>query len=142
MSSRSIPESVRRRVRKAAKNRCGYCLSPQKLVVGKLHIEHIKPSAKGGTDEESNLWLACSPCNLSKGAKISEIDPLSGRKDKLFSPRKQNWYRHFRWASDGARIIGLTPTGRATVVALSPNDKDTIEPRLIWAEVGLYPPKE
>jgi hypothetical protein len=81
-----------RRVREAAKNRCGYCLSPQHLVMARLEIEHIIPLAKGGTDDESNLWLSC--------------------------PRLQQWTEHFSWSADGLRIIGLTPVGRATVAVL------------------------
>jgi hypothetical protein len=35
-----------RLVREAAKNRCGYCLSPQQLVMARLEIEHIILSRK------------------------------------------------------------------------------------------------
>ena len=37
----------------------------------------------------------------------------------MFHPRRQRWRDHFRW--DGFRIVGLTPTGRATVAALQMN---------------------
>jgi 5-methylcytosine-specific restriction endonuclease McrA len=50
-----IPVAVERRVREAARHRCGYCLSPQHLVMARLEIEHIIPLAKGGTSDESNL---------------------------------------------------------------------------------------
>jgi len=33
-------------------------------------VEHIIPSSKGGTDDMSNLVLACVPCNTKKGNKI------------------------------------------------------------------------
>jgi 5-methylcytosine-specific restriction endonuclease McrA len=58
-----IPVELDRRIRKAARNRCGFCLSPQHLVMARLEIEHIIPRAKGGTSEESNLWLCCPICN-------------------------------------------------------------------------------
>ena len=54
-----IPVELDRRIRAAAGNRCGYCLSPQRLVMARLEIEHINPVVLGGTDEESNLWLSC-----------------------------------------------------------------------------------
>ena len=58
---RPIPPDVERRVRASAQNRCGYCLSPQHLVLARLEVEHIIPLASGGTDDESNLWPAgCS----------------------------------------------------------------------------------
>ena len=32
-------------------------------------IDHLIPVARGGTNEESNLVLACLRCNISRGAK-------------------------------------------------------------------------
>jgi hypothetical protein len=46
MARTYIPVEVERRVRAAARNRCGYCLSPQRLVMARLEIEHIIPIAK------------------------------------------------------------------------------------------------
>jgi hypothetical protein len=34
-----------------------------------LQIEHIHPTAKGGSNRVSNLTLACQPCNHKKGAQ-------------------------------------------------------------------------
>jgi AhpD family alkylhydroperoxidase len=55
MTRRVVPAALAQRVRTAADNRCGYCLSPQHLVMARLEIEHLVPLAKGGTDDESNL---------------------------------------------------------------------------------------
>jgi HNH endonuclease len=53
-----ISVELDRRVRAAARNRCGYCLSPQHLVMARLEIEHFVPLSKGGTNDESNYgWL-------------------------------------------------------------------------------------
>ena len=57
MSGSDITEGFRQRVRKAAGGRCGYCLSPRRLVKGKLEIEHLVLRSRVGSDEESNLWL-------------------------------------------------------------------------------------
>ena len=51
MSPRSISEEVQSRVRAQANNRCGYCRSLQKYVLGKLEIEHTIPKVAGGTDD-------------------------------------------------------------------------------------------
>jgi len=48
MSGSDITEAVRQRVRAATGERCGYCLSPQRLVMGQLEIEHLVPRARGG----------------------------------------------------------------------------------------------
>lgn len=55
MNSPEIPAAVQQRVREAARHRCGYCLSPQQYVMGKLEIEHIISRARGGSNDESNL---------------------------------------------------------------------------------------
>jgi 5-methylcytosine-specific restriction endonuclease McrA len=55
MSPGRISNEVRARVRAQAGNRCGYCQSPQKYILGLLEIDHIIPQAQGGTDDEENL---------------------------------------------------------------------------------------
>jgi hypothetical protein len=46
-----IPVELARRVRETARNRCGYCLTPQHLVLGRLQIEHLVPLSRGGKTE-------------------------------------------------------------------------------------------
>ncbi|MEH2141227.1 HNH endonuclease [Nostoc sp.] len=41
-----ISVEIERRVRTDTRNRCGYCLSPQHLVMARLEIEHIIPISK------------------------------------------------------------------------------------------------
>lgn len=143
MARTYIPVAVRRRVRKEAQDRCGYCLHRQNLVPDLLQIDHIIPPGKGGSDEESNLWLACNRCNGHKSDKISTTDPDSGQKAPLFNPRTQDWFEHFCWSEDGLRIIGLTSIGRATVVALHLSDDPiTLAVRANWVDAGWHPPSE
>ena len=138
-----IPAKVEARVRQAARNRCGYCLSPQSLVMASLEIEHIIPRAKGGSDDEENLWLACPVCNGHKGVKYIETDPLTGELVPLFNPRTQIWHDHFAWADGGLRIVGKTPCGRATVQALHlDSDVEAIQVRSAWIKAGWHPPKD
>ncbi len=51
---------------------CQYCgLHPPQAV---LHVDHIVPVSKGGTNDEENLITACDHCNLGKGARsLSDI---------------------------------------------------------------------
>jgi len=111
MTPGTISDDLRARVRAQAGNRCGYCLARQEYVPWVLEIDHIVPRSKGGTDEEENLWLACHPCNLFKSDRTHGRDPLTGRRVRLFNPRRQQWKRHFRWSEDGALIIGRTVCG-------------------------------
>jgi HNH endonuclease len=136
-----ISETVRRRVREAAHDRCGYCLSPQRLVMGTLEVEHLVPRAQGGSNEEGNPWLSCSLCNRYKGSQTSAIDPLTGNAAPLLNPRQDIWSTHFRWSTDGVKVEGLTPTGRATVEALKLNNELAVEVRRNWVRAGWHPPE-
>lgn len=138
-----IPADVAARVRTVARNRCGYCQSPQRLVMARLEIEHIVPLAQGGSDDESNLWLACPLCNRHKSDKTTGLDPVTGARHPLFNPRTQVWSEHFRWSEDGLRIIGLTPVGRATVESLHlSDDPDALQVRYYWIRAGWHPPSD
>lgn len=137
-----ISGATRESVRQAAGNRCGYCLAHQDYVLGRLEIEHIIPVAAGGSDDESNLWLACRLCNLHKGVQTHALDPQTGHLVKLFNPRTQVWSRHFAWSTDGTWIIGLTPCGRATAEALQLNDRLAVRVRSHWVRAGWHPPTD
>ena len=143
MARRPIPAAVDRGIRERAGHRCGYCLSPQALVMARLEIEHIIPLAKGGTDEETNLWLACPICNGHKSDKTEATDPETGEKVPLFHPGTQTWSEHFEWSADGLRIVGKTPVGRATVRALRlSDDPDALVVRGYWIAAGWHPPRD
>jgi hypothetical protein len=73
MARRAIPAETDRRVRQAARNRCGYCLSPQHLVMARLEIEHILPLTKGGSDEE---WLRDLIKRSTVAPRVRPRDPL------------------------------------------------------------------
>jgi hypothetical protein len=138
-----ISAELEQSVRAEARNRCGYCLSPQHLVMARLEIEHIIPLSQGGSNDESNLWLACPLCNRHKGSKTRAVDPLSGTTVALFNPRLQNWFEHFAWSEDGLRIQGRTAIGRATVDALHLSDDiDALIVRSFWVQAGWHPPQD
>lgn len=111
--------------------------------MARLEVEHIVPLAIGGTDEESNLWLACPLCNGHKSDKIEAADPVTREIVPLFNPRTQAWFDHFEWAMDGINILGKTPIGRATVAALHLSDDPyALEVRSYWVQAGWHPPTE
>jgi hypothetical protein len=96
------------------------------------HIEHVVARKRGGLDDVSNLALACHRCNLHKGPDLSGIDPLTGRVQMLFHPRRDRWVDHFEFR--GAYLEGLTPSGRATVEVLDLNDARRLE---LWLDGEL-----
>jgi len=130
----------RRRIAEEAQYRCGYCQT-QEVVSGiPLTIEHITPKAKGGNDDNENLWLSCRLCNEKKGMLLEALDPDTGETVPLFDPRAQTWSDHFTWSEDGSRIIAKTAIGRATVDVLSLNDELRVRARAIWVKAGYHPP--
>ena len=123
-------------VEQRAGERCEYCHAPQRACGYRFHLEHIIPAIRGGSEALPNCALACASCNLAKADKISGIDPLTGTEVALFNPRTQVWVAHFRWAEDQQTLIGLTPTGRVTIITLDINSELRKEARQLWFATG------
>ncbi|HID51005.1 MAG TPA: HNH endonuclease [Anaerolineae bacterium] len=134
-----VPASLRRIVRERARFYCEYCQNQELVTGGVFHVEHIFPEKLGGKTESNNLAWSCVRCNLNKGTRTRFRDPVSERIVPLFNPRKQSWSRHFRWNSDGTRILGRTRSGRATVIALNMNHPAIVLSRAIWVKMGIHP---
>ena len=142
MSDDYIPRALREKVAAQAKYRCGYCLTSEAIVGTPMEIDHVIPQSLGGLSEEENLWLACSLCNDHKSDRIAALDHVTGEVVRLFNPRNQLWYEHFAWTEAGDYIAGLTPVGRATVMALNLNRPSLAKARRAWVSVGWHPPKD
>jgi hypothetical protein len=138
----SIQESLRQQVFAEADHRCEYCRTSRRLIGMPLVIDHIIPQSIGGSDERENLAAACYRCNQFKGAKTYAPDPATGELTPLFNPRTQSWFDHFAWANGGTHIVGLTPSGRATVVALRLNNEYVVEGRALWVARDWHPPED
>jgi hypothetical protein len=122
--------------------RCGYCRTSSRVIGQRLTVEHIVPRARGGSSDEDNLWLSCRRCNEYKGTQVEAVDPETGLSVPLFNPRRQLWREHFAWSGDGTLILGVTPCGRATVIALQLNNVDIVAARQLWVAAGWHPPPE
>ncbi len=142
MSKSYIPLPLRQQTIKFFGKKCAYCHSPTAITGARLVIDHIVPEAAGGETITDNLCVACHSCNEFKGYRVKFQDPITKESMSLFHPHQQRWQGHFAWSEDGSRVIGLTPTGRATVVALNMNHPDIIEARHRWVAVGWHPPTE
>jgi hypothetical protein len=117
-------------VRDRAGNRCEYCgLREDESPLAPLHVEHVIPRKHGGSDEPSNLALACIACNLHEGSNVAGFDPQTGALTELFHPRRDDWQLHFE--RRGVFIAGRTPVGRTTVEVLELNSGDRLELRTV-----------
>lgn len=48
---------------------CQACLRKGRLTATNLQVDHIKPKAKGGTDDPANLEVLCRPCHEQKSRR-------------------------------------------------------------------------
>jgi hypothetical protein len=105
-------------------------------------VEHIEPLQAGGSDDSENLALACQGCNNHKYTRTRGRDPIAGETVALFHPRRDRWQDHFIWSNDFTRIVGLTPTGRASVEILQLNRPGLVNLRRVLYVAGEHPPAE
>ncbi|WP_165229694.1 HNH endonuclease [Aquisphaera insulae] len=131
-------DALRGRIRRRARYRCEYCRLPQSAVSTRHQIEHVIAEQHRGDDDESNLALACTHCNLHKGPNIAGRDPLTEELCRLYHPRSDRWSEHFAW--EGPRLIGLTPVGRTTVQVLDMNDPLMVETREALIQFRRFKP--
>lgn len=139
MSRIYLPVAIQRAVVERAEKRCEYCQSSSDYATETFAVEHIRPLSRGGTNELDNLASACSGCNGRKYNKTEAPDPTNGTIVPLFNPRGQRWQDHFCWSDDYTRIIGTTPTGRATVEALQMNRPGPVNMRRLLYAIGKHP---
>jgi hypothetical protein len=134
-----MPHRLRPWVAERARYRCEYCLAPEPLSNSALEVNHIEPRAQGGTDDESNLALACRACNGSKATSIAAPDPLTGAVVRLFNPRIDRWRQHFVVDARSGEIVGQTDIGRATTARLHMNETQQRRARLLWIYLFGFP---
>jgi len=135
-----IPVELQRQVRTHFANRCAYCQTAEALTVTTFEFEHIIPRSAHGQTVFANLCLSCPAYNRHKAQRQTGVDPLSNEIVPLFHPHQQLWQDHFQWSENSTEIIGLAPTGRATIIALKMNRPQLIRIRQIWVSIGEHPP--
>ncbi|WP_394833294.1 HNH endonuclease [Pendulispora rubella] len=133
-----VPLSLQRRVRDRARNRCEYCGISQAFQEATFHVDHVHPRSEEGPTEYENLALACVSCSLRKGARTHALDPATGARVATYNPRHDRWNEHFAVGED-MRIVGRTPSGRATVELLSMNRTLAVAIRVEEARCGRFP---
>jgi len=128
--------ATREQVITRADGRCEYCLLPDYADEWPFHVEHIVAKQHGGGDTLDNLCWSCSRCNLHKGPNLVSIDVHTNERVSLFDPRRDDWKSHF--SLDGARVVGITATGRVTVRLLNMNALQRVELRRELIELGQF----
>jgi hypothetical protein len=135
-----ISVELQRQIRSHFADCCAYCRTAEALTVTTFEFEHIVPLARGGETIFENLCLACPSCNRYKAVRQTATDPTTQTEVPLFHPQQQSWSDHFEWDEEATEIVGLTPTGRATVDALKINRPQLVRVRRMWVRMGEHPP--
>jgi hypothetical protein len=141
MSEQNITVGLRRLVANRAANCCEYCRTQACFSSDPFTMDHITPRSIGGPSRYENLALACHGCNQHKSKRTSALDPLTGLLVPLFHPREHGWDEHFAWNEDFTVVVGLTPTGRTTILALRLNRPGLVNLRRALYAIGEHPPK-
>jgi len=134
-----IPVLLRQHILALEQGRCAYCQSPEALMGVTFEIEHILPLSAGGETVLTNLCLSCPTCNRYKSTRLTAHDPENNAEVPLFHPRQQAWPANFAWNVDATEVLGLTPTGRATIIALHINRPVMLQLRRYWSVLNLHP---
>ena len=119
---------------------CEYCYSRADYSPSPFAAEHILPRQQGGTNRLDNLAFSCQGCNNHKFTSTEALDVGSGLIVPLYHPRRDVWNDHFEWSEDFLTILGLTPTGRATVNRLQLNRSSVINLRRVLLLDDKHPP--
>jgi hypothetical protein len=128
-------------VAQRASDCCEYCQCQARFSPDPFSIEHIIPRSRGGPSQLSNLALACQGCNNRKYTSVESTDSVTGQTIPLYHPRQQRWNDHFAWSEDYTVVLGLTPTGRATIEKLQLNRPGIVNLRRVLALAGEHPPR-
>ncbi len=140
MPERRISADLRQQVSVRAGGCCEYCRSQARYATQSFSVEHILPRVQGGATTLDNLALACQGCNNHKYDNVTAPDPVSGQVVPLYHPRRDRWDMHFAWSDDFTLMIGITPTGRATVETLHLNRDGVVNLRRLLYTIGQHPP--
>jgi hypothetical protein len=141
MSQAHLLPTLRAQVAARSQHCCCYCLCQEDVTGMRFTVDHIIPESLGGETVAENLCLACWDCNLLKQNRIVGADPKTDEPAPLYHPWQQEWNEHFRWEREGLLLLGLTPTGRATVNMLRLNRPLLLRARERWIAAGWHPPE-
>jgi len=102
MQRKSISKRVRFEIFKRDEFACQYCGgTPPKAV---LHIDHIHPVSKGGTNDHDNLVTACQACNSGKSNILLTSVPKSLKDQAAEIKEREEQLLGFHKIMEGKRL--------------------------------------
>jgi hypothetical protein len=117
---------------------CEYCQLP--TGIRPMHVINTAENAEAAETRMNFLALACEDCIQAKQHRVAAPDPLTGQSVYLFNPRQYSWNDHFAWDDERLEIHGITPMGRATVIALHLNAPERLRLRQVGLQQGWHNP--
>ena len=88
---RAISQKLRFEIFKRDSFKCQYCGASAPEVI--LHVDHMKPVVKNGTNDMTNLITSCEGCNFGKGKRTlndtTAIEKQKAQLDELNERRSQ-----------------------------------------------------
>ena len=120
-----LPAELWESVRRRANGVCEYCGVTETTVGGGLTVDHYRPRAAGGTDDDGNLVYCCHRCNLYKG----NYWPSQPSDIPLWNPRLEPREQHLLELANG-NLHPITPTGAFTLAHLVLNRPALVQHRL------------
>ena len=127
-------------VRDRAQGCCEYCLSQESHATQGFSVEHIARSMLGARRPRAISRWPVRGAIISSTIKPQLATLSAATSVPLFHPRRDHWYEHFIWNHDCTLIVGLTPTGRATIEALHLNREGVVNLRRLLLLAGKHPP--
>jgi len=93
MTKPHLSASLREQIARQGRYRCDYCLRTEELMGMPMTVDHIVPSAAGGSDTEQNLCPACRRCNEFKGTQTHARDSETGERVRNSSEQADKDYQ-------------------------------------------------
>lgn len=95
--TKCLPRPIRSHIMERDNATCVYCgrlegqIAPHEVATdGYMHIDHVIPATRGGSDEPSNLVCACAVCNRFKSNRTPDECGLPWPKDETGMKRGCN----------------------------------------------------
>lgn len=99
---KAISKKVRFDIFKRDGFKCMYCGAHPPGVL--LHVDHIKPVADGGGNEDDNLVTSCEPCNLGKGARLLSDVPVGLAEKALAVAEREDQIKGYQKVMQSKRL--------------------------------------